>query len=100
MAPAMPHRPAACPCHSPAALPPTAPMAASTKAAETEPASTTAKLKLTINARTGLLSGTFLPQTPKLPTTSLSGILYQKINLGIGQFLGPSQSGSVLVTPQ
>jgi hypothetical protein len=49
-------------------------------------------LKLAINAKTGLLSGSFLPQAPKLPTTAISGVIYQKSSIGVGQFLNPAAS--------
>jgi len=79
---------------------PTDTIAVSNKDAMTETGSIADKLKLTMNAKSGLISGSFKPQAPILPTTSLSGILYQKGNVGVGQFLGPSQSGAVQLTPQ
>ena len=54
--------------------------------------------KLTITARTGLFSGSFVnPATAK--STAFRGALFQKQNDGAGLFLGTDQSGFVTIGP-
>ena len=70
----------------------------SARNAVTETSSTTDRLKLSINAKAGLLSGSFVP-VPKGPANKISGVLYQKLNIGAGQFLGKFQTGAVELLP-
>jgi hypothetical protein len=69
------------------------------KGAITETGATADKLKLTLNHKTGLLTGSLLP-VPKSPSATISGVIYQKTNAGVGLFLGPSQSSRFTLSPQ
>ena len=58
----------------------------------------TLPIKFKTTATSGLLSGTFVnPVSGK--TVKFNGVVLQKQNAGIGYFLGPDQSGQVLITP-
>ncbi len=54
--------------------------------------------KLTITAKTGLFSGSFVDPATAKPTV-FRGALLQKQNDGAGFFLGPDQTGFVAVEP-
>jgi hypothetical protein len=56
------------------------------------------RLKLTINPRLGTFTGSFLGAASA--RNPISGVLYQKTNVGAGLFIGASQTGSALLTPQ
>ena len=54
--------------------------------------------KLTVTAKTGAFSGSFInPATAKALT--FKGVLFQKQNDGAGYFLGPDQTGFVAIEP-
>jgi len=61
----------------------------------------TDNLKLTIGASSGMFTGSFIanPAVSK-SATPISGVVYQKTNIGAGLFLGASQAGSITLTPQ
>jgi hypothetical protein len=56
------------------------------------------KLKVSVNAATGLFKGTFYYPGQKKPT-DFSGVLFQDQTIGGGFFLGPDGSGPVSLMP-
>jgi streptogramin lyase len=61
--------------------------------------SSTNKLSLTLTTASGLFQGT-VPAPGSKTGISVSGVLLQGNNAGYGLFLGPTQSGSVLLGPE
>jgi len=56
------------------------------------------KLTLTITPSSGLFRGTFVdPDSHK--SEPFQGVLLQDINIGVGYFLGPDQSGEIRLGP-
>jgi uncharacterized repeat protein (TIGR03803 family) len=56
-------------------------------------------LKMTINATSGMFTGSFVhPVSGR--TVNMQGVLFQKQNIGGGFFVGPTQSGAVNITSQ
>jgi hypothetical protein len=58
------------------------------------------RLRVTFSPVNGTFTGTFRANPPHPAVTPISGVVYQKTNLGAGVFLGPSQAGNVTLTPQ
>jgi hypothetical protein len=56
-------------------------------------------LKLSLNASSGLFQGTVATGSGKGQTLSFQGVLFEKNNAGLGLFLGPDQSGTVIFVP-
>jgi hypothetical protein len=51
-------------------------------------------LKLAVNPKNGLFSGTFL-EAPRIPARAFRGVFQQKRGLGVGYFLRAPSSGKV-----
>jgi hypothetical protein len=59
------------------------------------------ELRLMINPATGTFTGTFLAGPARAPgTTAVSGVIYQKTNIGAGLFLDNGRAGDATLTPQ
>lgn len=54
---------------------------------------------LAVSGSTGLFSGSFLANLTMPQPTAVNGVMFQKTNVGVGLFLGPSQAGRVVLTP-
>ena len=56
-------------------------------------------LKMSVNAKSGLINGTLTVGPGKSGAVPFQGVLFEKDDFGFGFFLGSSQSGTVTFTP-